>query len=520
MAKVLCIEIGVTFTKIVEMDYQTKKPKVYRCLQINTPQGAVKDGFLNEEQLPALQEAIKGALVSNKIRTKRVLFTVFSGKIINREVVIPGVKTHQINAVLETNSAEYFPIDLSEYKIAHMYLRTFHEGENAGKHKVLVLAAEKALLRAYEELADRLGLHLVDVDYSGNGLFQAVKHSAGNEAVMAIKLERENAILSIIQQGNLILQRNLNYARGRMGEVEISIEDIQDTLINTMLRVMDFYHSGDEKNSISHIYILGSTTQDDNIAARIEETTQIPCRLLDVVRGVTLNKNIEETSIYQYAAAIGSGIASVGFDNEKEKERNETNYVNASVLMIILCIVLAVTVLTLGLLPYNMEVMKQHELAQKEQQYAQAKVVHDRYLGTKDLYDQIVYGNLLTQNSNDAILDFLKELEEKLPTDVEVTEFTSNDSECTIKLNVTDKETAAGVINKMRSFESLSAVTVDTVDEKPDEEGNDTELNSDNTHVEFTLQCTYLLPEKVQPVPGTTVSDSSQQQTTEQSVEE
>ena len=239
MAKVLCMEIGAVYTKIVEMDYQAKKPKVYRCLEVKTPEGAVKDGYLADDRLPALQETIKEALTANKIRTKRILFTIFSGRIINREILLPGVKPHQINAVIESNITEYFPIELSEYKISHMLIRTIREGENAGKHKVLVLAAEKALLAAYERLADNLGLHLVDIDYSGNGMLQAVKHNVGSEAAMIVKMEAENAIITIAQQGNLILQRNVNYARGRMGDVEISREEMLESLLNTMLRVMD-----------------------------------------------------------------------------------------------------------------------------------------------------------------------------------------------------------------------------------------------------------------------------------------
>lgn len=500
MAKVLCMEIGVSNTKIVEMDYQAKKPKVYRCLEVATPAGAVHDGYLDEEKLPLLQTAIKEVLTANKIRTKRVLFTVFSGKIINREILLPGVKPHQINAVIESNITEYFPLELEDYKISHMLLKTFTEGENLGKHKVLVLAAEKTLLAGYEALADGMGLHLVDVDYTGNGLVQAVRHSIGAEAVMVVKLERENAIISILQQGTLILQRNINHARGRMGDEELSIEDIKESLINTMLRVIDFYRGGDDEKNIEQIYVIGSELSGDAICAQIEENTGITSRTLDVVRGVTAAKTLEETALYRYAAVIGSGIASVGFDNEKEKERNETNYVNASVLMIVLCLVLAVTVLSMALIPYNSAVLEQHSLEAKEEKYAEAKVVHDKYLGIQDLYNQIDYGNQLTQNSNDAILDFLEELEQKLPSDVEVSEFTSNDTECVISLRVADKETAAGVISVMRDFESLLSVEVDSVTEETTENGSQDELGSDNTTVVFTMTCQYVVPELTAPV--------------------
>ena len=39
--RVLSIEIGNSFTKICEMDYKVKKPKVYKVLTVETPEGIV-----------------------------------------------------------------------------------------------------------------------------------------------------------------------------------------------------------------------------------------------------------------------------------------------------------------------------------------------------------------------------------------------------------------------------------------------------------------------------------------------
>ena len=69
MAKMLSVEIGCSTTRIVEMDYQAKKPKVYRCVELKTPEGAVSDGYLNSAKQENLKEAIKVTLKENKIRT-------------------------------------------------------------------------------------------------------------------------------------------------------------------------------------------------------------------------------------------------------------------------------------------------------------------------------------------------------------------------------------------------------------------------------------------------------------------
>lgn len=86
-----------------------------------------------------------------------------------------------------------------------------------------------------------------------------------------------------------------------------------------------------------------------------------------------------------FAAAIGAGISSVGFDADKEKERHETNYVSASVLMILFFIVMIGALLSFALIPYNSTLMEQKDLEKKQQQYEPARVVHDQYLGMKQL---------------------------------------------------------------------------------------------------------------------------------------
>ena len=512
MAKVLCVEIGVSVTKIAEMDYMVKRPKVYQCIEVKTPEGAIKDGYLNLGKIEALKEAIKNVLTEKKIRTKRVLFTVFSGKIISREIVLPGVKTHQIGAVIEANISEYFPIELDDYKVSHFHITTIREGENAGKHKVLVIAIEKELLDAYDKLATELGLRIVDIDYAGNSIVQAAKHSAGAGAIMVVKMEEENAIITILQQGTFILQRNINHTLGRREEEQISKEEALESLINTMTRVADFYVSHDENNKLEQIYVMGECSRDQYVIDTITEHMQLPCRVLDQVRGVNVHRNAEDAPMNLFAAAIGSGISSVGFANEKEKERHETNYVSACLLMIVFFVVLIIAVLSIALIPYNAAVLEEKALKKKEETYAPAKVVYEQYESTKALYTQVEYGHLLTEHSNDSILNFLEELEKQLPADVEMTEFASDDEMCVMTMRVADKETAAGVINKLRDFVSVERVTVESVTEEGAEESKAANLKEADTTIYFTISCYYNDITPAAPVAAQTATGETTQE--------
>lgn len=90
MAKVLSIEISNSLIRICEMDYKKKNPRVYRQAMVPTPPGAISDGYLNG--IDELRTAIKRALNDNQMKTKDVIFTIASSKIVNREVMLPAVK--------------------------------------------------------------------------------------------------------------------------------------------------------------------------------------------------------------------------------------------------------------------------------------------------------------------------------------------------------------------------------------------------------------------------------------------
>ena len=508
MAKVLSIEVGFSTTKIVEMDYQKKKPKVYRCVDTKTPEGAVRDGYLDPVKMEALKEQIRDALKEKKIRTKRVLFTVFSTKIISREITISAVKEHQIGAFIESNINEYFPIELTDYKIAHFVIQTYRDGDNAGKHRVMVMAAEKSLIQGYEQLAQMLGLYIADIDYIGNSVIQATKLNAGSDSIMTVKIEEENALVTILQQGMMMMQRTVNYQVGHMDDdVLPTREEIIDILTGTVTRLIDFYAANNEENRIAQIYIIGDGSREWSITDVMTEQTGIPSRFLENVRATTITKRADNNMINVYAAAIGAGVSSVGFDAEKEKERHETNYVSACVLVILLFIVLIGAMLSMALVPYNTALTEQYSLQRQKEMLEPARLVHDQYLGLKDFIDQVRYGNKLTEHFNDGIISFFEELEVNLPTDVELTDFSSDDEQCVMTIRVGDKETAAGIIKMLREFESLESVTVESLIEEVTEDTLEgimvqTAQGNEVKTVNFTVTCTYRTEVLTPPVPA------------------
>lgn len=136
--KVISIEIGSRRIKLCEMDYKVAKPKVYKAVMLDTPQGSIEDGYIVDHQ--SLGNIIRRALAENAIKTKDVIFSINSTKIANREVVIPFVKDTLIQGIVESGAQDYFPVNVDEYTFTYKILEKIKNGEEKGI-KLLLLAA-------------------------------------------------------------------------------------------------------------------------------------------------------------------------------------------------------------------------------------------------------------------------------------------------------------------------------------------------------------------------------------------
>ncbi|MBH1939784.1 pilus assembly protein PilM [Mobilitalea sibirica] len=122
--KVLSIVIGTECTKVCEVsykkNYKNKGIKVYRSISFPTPPDTIEDGFIKDKT--AFGEVLKSELREGKLKSDKVIFSVASSKIANREVIIPPVKEKRIMDIITTGASEYFPIELNEYILSYLIL--------------------------------------------------------------------------------------------------------------------------------------------------------------------------------------------------------------------------------------------------------------------------------------------------------------------------------------------------------------------------------------------------------------
>ena len=122
--KVISVAIGNDITKVCEISYKknnkNSKIRVFKSITFPTPENTIEDGYIRQKEEFALQ--LKLQLKAAKISTKKVIFSMVSSKIANREVIVPLVNEQKVKNIIEMGAKDYFPIDIKDYILSYVIL--------------------------------------------------------------------------------------------------------------------------------------------------------------------------------------------------------------------------------------------------------------------------------------------------------------------------------------------------------------------------------------------------------------
>lgn len=527
--RVLSIEIGNSFTKICEIDYKVKKPKVYKVLTVETPEGVVVDGMLQPTQEYA--DHLVNALGTNGIRTKRVIFTISSTRVASREVQIPNVKANKIEALVKTNANDYFPVDLTQYEIGHYLAGGLTE---EGKLRVMALAVPKALLNSYYQLAQMCGWEVECFDYSSNSLYQILRDEKSEKVTMMIKIDENNTIVTVLSAGKVLLQRTVAYGvqdaietmiasgayavndpmsaverfqkktclnrvlhqgdklweenAGRWededaGNVEVTaarqkITSSLEPLIVGVSRVIDFYDSRNSDTPIERTYVTGLGGSFSGMSKLFTNCLERKVHTLsDMDDKIGMSKAIRSTRPAAYISCLGAVLAPVGLiDKSQQKGKgmtvvSGTNYTFVSVAVLVLGVILSIAMAVTSLTRYFGTVAENVALQARVEELQPAQTVYNEYLSTAAQYDKYKYLYEYTENPNENLVEFINELEQILPDSFYTDSFSSDQTGISMTVNVEGKAAAARTILNIRNMESIEDVQISNITDNQDEMG-------------------------------------------------
>ena len=535
MARFLSIEAESTQIRVGEVEISGRKGRMLQCFCVPVPQGSVEDGQIRDTK--GLGELLRQQLNERGIRTKKAWFVTGSTRIASREVQIPLVKKSRIQSIIEANATDYFPIDVTKYVMSYIILGITGEkgkkGEEAEQKKaadqerqyrLMVYASPKAISTAYYEFAQSAGLTLSGITFTGNTVYQTVQEEYTSGAHILIKVELENTGISIIRDGKLSFQRNINYGiesavetirsfpqfgdrlevqdalqllsekkwiypslDGQIGEepdtVKSEVTESLRYLVGNISRIMDYYISRNGDVDFESIVLCGMGGQVQGLAELLTQELGQKVELLTKITRYSVPDTNKNEGLFLYIAVmdpVKSGLNLMEKTGRKQKEVKET--LSGAWVVFGVGALAAVALAAAGV---GARIYQTHEQDRLNQRIAEEQSIEDVYAAynnAKSQYDNFQSMYAYTNTPNEGLEAFIQEMEEKMPSSITVETFSSTGSQVSFSMRVASKSEAANTLIQLRTFDSLSSVTTTGIDE-----------GEDGT-VTMSVTCTYRNP--------------------------
>lgn len=190
------VDIGSAAIKTVELGRNGGGPVVQGVGAIPTPDGAVREGRIEDPQ--AVGRALRTLLSERGIRARQAVASVSGQVAIVREVRMPAMPVEEIRQAARFEVERYLP-----YPIAEVTYDTFvtEEARDNGTTQmdVLIVAARTDVLKRHVEALRVAGLEPVIIDVEPFALARAM--AGGDQAVMYVHVGAESTGIVIVSGG-------------------------------------------------------------------------------------------------------------------------------------------------------------------------------------------------------------------------------------------------------------------------------------------------------------------------------
>lgn len=293
-------------------------------------------------------------------------------------------------------------------------------------------------------------------------------------------------------------------------------------LVGGIARVIDYYLSRNTNTPVGRIMITGLGADFKGLDELLSAEINMPVVVLREVAGWNLARDFKNESFGEYIACMGAAVAPLGFKKDtdkkgKEKSKGDSKSVNGAIIaysLLVIGVVAGIALAAVSLIRY-MGVQKTNmELKTEAGDLEDIIPIYNEYVAKKAEYTKVSAMYEATENRNEGLFEFLEELEENLPSSVNVISLSSNADGVSISMEVDTKEEAAATVQKMRTFHSLipQMVTLAALREEEDQETGVITIN-------FTVTASYwpvgYSPEEIAAEAGIEMPDEADTETTD-----
>lgn len=329
----LAIDIGSRYIHVVEGEYRARKFKITRAIMDLTPNGALVDGEIIDQG--EIISKIRNMLYNNKIRTKKVIFSINPGSMVSRKFIIPNVKKKEVLPILqnEMNSVINF---------SHPHIVDYTDANQVedGNFEIEAVAVSEEIIKQYMHMAKSLKLRPIALDLHQNAIYKfmltcndidynnVIVADIGNSYMNtylfkdSVRVFTSRTLINTEQYERTLVSlgklKNFNsdfkwldvspQAISRDPILENTITLYLSNIINQLQRVMQFHISmgtKDQSGQISQVYLYGAMAGMKGITEYIESYIDIP---VTTVGDIVNPKVCTVGDLAHYVNAIGALI--------------------------------------------------------------------------------------------------------------------------------------------------------------------------------------------------------------------
>lgn len=269
-------------------------------------------------------------------------------------------------------------------------------------------------------------------------------------------------------------------------------------LTGGIARVIDYYVSHNANTAIERVIITGLGANIRGMGELLAREINHSVEVLRQAAGWNLEKNFKQECYGELIACVGAAAEPLGFKKEAEKGKGKAggessgksnsavNGTFIACLLLVVGLIVAVVLIVSSLVRYIGIQKTNMELKAQSSELEEIIPIYNEYVETLAAYNAAMAMYAVTENRNEELVDFLEELENKMPSDVHVVSFTSTIEGVAINMSVSTKTEVAVAIEQLRTFDSLqpASVTVSSVVEDIDE-------NAETISVSFSVAALY-----------------------------
>lgn len=535
MGKLLSIVLTDNHIRIAELSNGRRGVSVYRLLTKEVPESLVSGGLIVDVR--GFAEYLNATLKYANIKTKKVVFSLPSDRIMSREVVLPELKEEKLKTALKVNAPEYFPVELTDYVLSYFTISRILEdetengdeeaqekkkakrkkpeiGRRRSKLRLMVVAVPNEMVQSYYDAAKLAHLKLLSVDYIGNSVFQLTSNQIGDEPCLVIQLDEEHTVLTIYNETVMVLQRHVDFGsisllQSIMDKKNCSQEEaleqlerrqlihdnfdagdeLTDTLyylVSNIKRVIEYYTGRNADHPLELVYIIGDGSRISGLDELFDKQLNLPVERITALKQVSVKESagFSMKEVLRYMDNIGAVVDPVDLiPKQLEQDIRRKLEAKAYRVMILLALFASVVIVTVPATNFFNEAMETIDLQNKLLMVEDVKLILDNYRQARTRYSDVVQVQSLVRTNNESLSNFIDIFEQLRPSNISIQSFSCSEGQVSFSALAQGKKTVAKLIQQLGMIANVSEVKVSALSSVF--EGN-------QETVAFSLTCTLI----------------------------